>query len=173
MSTLKYGNINDMRGFASNSKLNRKIYDMWKDIFRRCYSGTYPNYKDVTVCNDWFTFSNFVAWVESLDNYVEFAKTFDKISWSIDKDSKNPNVRQYNPNTCTLMTIIDNSREMVDRLDSRQKVLAYTLNGSFIDSFNSINECADTFKTTKGAIIAVCKGRRNNHKGMIFKYKED
>jgi hypothetical protein len=59
--------INDMPiGFTKN-----KIYLLWKGMLRRCYSSvhqrTHPSYIGASVCEEWLTLSNFVAWVESQD----------------------------------------------------------------------------------------------------------
>lgn len=82
--------INDMPiGFTKN-----KIYILWKGMLRRCYSSghqrTHPSYIGASVCEEWLTLSNFVAWVESQDMEGK----------ELDKDILCPGNKRYSPDTC-------------------------------------------------------------------------
>lgn len=47
------------------------FYNTWKNMLLRCYSEKeqlkHPTYKGCSVCEEWFTFSNFKAWMEQQD----------------------------------------------------------------------------------------------------------
>lgn len=53
-----------------------------------------------------------------------------------------------------------------------RKIVQLSLNGEFIQEYNSITEAQKTF-TTKVNISAVCRGKRKQAKGFIWKYTED
>lgn len=52
-----------------NGKMTKK-YDTWTNMLRRCYSGEFPNYKDVTVCDEWHNFQVFSEWYDA--NFMKF-----------------------------------------------------------------------------------------------------
>lgn len=74
-----------------------KIYTMWWNILRRCYSADgqekQPTYKECTVATEWQTFSKFRDWVISQD-------------WEgkeIDKDILFPGNKIYSPERCVFV----------------------------------------------------------------------
>lgn len=86
-----------------NGKRKRKrvwicpFYRKWIDMLERCYSikkqEKYPTYKGCSVCQDWLTFSNFKAWMETQD-------------WEgkhLDKDILYPSNKLYSPETCVFV----------------------------------------------------------------------
>ena len=92
---------------------HRKVYDMWRDTWRRVYgdihwfgSLVHPSFKYL---------SNYVKWVESQPRFEEFCETCDKTMWSIDKDAKYPGNRDYYPEYITLMYHSENSQERINR----------------------------------------------------------
>ncbi len=73
----------------------------WKDMLKRVYSlkelKRNPSYKDVTVCEEWLTFSKFKQWVDSLG--IE--------GWEgmhLDKDLLCQGGKSYNPECCAFIT---------------------------------------------------------------------
>ena len=70
------------------------FYSRWKDMLKRCYSGKYPSYEDVVVCQEWLTFSNFKVWMEKQD-------------WEgkqLDKDLLFIGNKLYSPSTCLFVS---------------------------------------------------------------------
>lgn len=74
------------------------FYDRWYSMIRRCYSEVLhvnrPTYKECTVCDDWLTFSNFKAWMETQD-------------WEgkhLDKDILIEGNKEYAPEKCVFVT---------------------------------------------------------------------
>lgn len=69
-------------------------YYAWADMLKRAYSpkfhATNQTYSDVTVCNEWHSFSAFRAWW--LDNYLE--------GCYLDKDLLAVGNREYGPDAC-------------------------------------------------------------------------
>ncbi len=84
-------------GVCNGTKTKCPYYSKWKDMIERGYSPRlkrkYPTYKEVTVCEEWKTFSNFKKWMEKRD-------------WKgkcLDKDLIHPNNKIYSPDTCVFV----------------------------------------------------------------------
>lgn len=79
-------------------------YITWKEMLRRCYSTEYhkrkPTYMGCSVCEEWKTFSNFKAWME----------TQDWANKQLDKDLLFPGNKIYSPETCIF---VDNRLNML------------------------------------------------------------
>lgn len=72
-------------------------YTKWQSMIVRCYSlkyqMEYPTYQGCTVCDEWLTFSNFKAWMETQD-------------WRgkhLDKDLLVQGNKVYSPETCVFV----------------------------------------------------------------------
>ena len=108
MAKLKYGvGIYDLRNDPSyivNKKNKGKdvwrcpFYRRWSSMLRRCYSEEHlqkkPTYRGCSVCEDWKTFSNFMAWMKTQ-------------SWEgkhLDKDILIPGNKVYSPETCVFVS---------------------------------------------------------------------
>lgn len=75
---------------------NTPQYIRWMSMLQRCYDegalSRDPSYRGVTVCDEWLTFSNFKAWMDTKD-------------WEgkcLDKDLKSGSV--YSPETCLFIS---------------------------------------------------------------------
>lgn len=81
---------------AQRDPLYKKVYSRWYNLLQRCYSANFhknhPTYVNVTMCEDWLTFSNFYYWLTSFDNWENL---------EIDKDLLSGNY--YSPETCLLL----------------------------------------------------------------------
>ena len=119
----KFNIINDMpKGWIRGKgqpKYHLKIYQMWWSMFSRVNNS--PYYKDVKIYQEFTKLSYFVSWIEQETLFEEFCETCDKIMWSIDKDIKNPNSRNYYPQNMTLVKHIDNIRELAYRNNPNNK----------------------------------------------------
>lgn len=76
--------VNDLKN--NKLPLNAKANKAWNKLHSKV--GKLKNYLNVTICDEWYTYSNFYKWY--VDNYVE--------GWDIDKDMKGGN--QYSPDNC-------------------------------------------------------------------------
>jgi len=96
---LRYGKAINDAWYNSQFKVDGKwvkcpAMDAWSKMIFRAYNDKFhakqPTYKDVTVCEEWLTFSNFARWYEL--NYVK--------GWALDKDIKIPSNKIYSPDAC-------------------------------------------------------------------------
>lgn len=74
------------------------FYECWHHMLTRCYSAGYqdkrPTYKGCTVCDEWLTFSNFRAWMETQ-------------GWQgkhLDKDIITVGNKSYSPENCCFVS---------------------------------------------------------------------
>ena len=105
---LFYGvGINDLKddpSYITLKKINGKevwrcpFYRRWKQMLFRCYSKKSlqksPSYQGCSVCEEWKTFSNFMAWMKTQ-------------SWEgkqLDKDILIPGNKVYSPETCVFLS---------------------------------------------------------------------
>lgn len=77
-------------------------YQKWQKLLERCYSEPYtqrkPSYREVTVCDEWLTFSNFRKWC------IEQEKEVGDISkLELDKDLLGNGSKTYSPSTCCFL----------------------------------------------------------------------
>ena len=116
------GIINDMpygwRRGKDQPLWHLKVYYMWYGMHDRVKNPNnkeYENYKDREIYEDFKYLSKYVEWITQEPKFEEFCKTCDKIKWSIDKDSKDPNNRNYYPQYMTLTTGGKNTKERNNR----------------------------------------------------------
>jgi len=73
------------------------VYSEWKSMLSRAYSHNrhkvQPTYEDITVCDEWLSFSNFRVWY--IDNYKE--------GYQLDKDLLIFGNKKYSPETCVFV----------------------------------------------------------------------
>ena len=91
-------------------------YRTWYNMLYRCYSGKYPTYKDVTVCDEWKTFSNFKTWMMKQE-----MKCSDISNRQLDKDVLVPGNKVYSPETCHFVTREVNCMFRSNGVDSKKK----------------------------------------------------
>lgn len=72
-------------------------------MFERCYSGRYPSYENVKVCNDWHNYQVFAEWYSR--DIIDKGKTY-----QLDKDLLGDS-SVYSPETCCLLK--DNINQMI------------------------------------------------------------
>lgn len=98
MKKLVYGvGVNDADHAVNVNGKHIKAYATWKGMLERGYSDKYkaknPTYNDVTVCDEWLSFSNFERWFN--DHYIE--------GYHLDKDILFPSNKVYSPDTCVFV----------------------------------------------------------------------
>ena len=87
----KYG-TNDMPyGWTKKNEQNKRAYELWRQMLRRCYSEKFqersPTYKGCYVCERWLILSNFISDIAKIDNYELWLNNPNK-RISLDKDIK-------------------------------------------------------------------------------------
>jgi len=83
----------------------RKEYDAWKNMLYRVQYNS--SYADVTVCNRWLIFEQFLEDIPKLKNYNEWYRSESR-AWALDKDVKIKGNRTYCPSACMFVTVHDN-----------------------------------------------------------------
>lgn len=154
------------RGEASYIK-NAYEYNKWIKMLSRCYNlkdKKYKNYgaKGVYVCDRWKCFKYFLEDFELIEGY-EKGKCK-----SLDKDFKSTNEpKYYSLDTCCLVSVEQNSKEMRTRLSPYFKAIAP--NGS-VYICNCQLDFARKNNLTKNGINDVLRGRQKSHRGWKFTY---
>jgi hypothetical protein len=97
---LVYGvGINDLKGDKSRPNGTKcPFYSKWKQMLQRCYSESYlnkrPSYRGCSVCEEWKTFSNFMAWMKKQKHE----------NLELEKDILVPGNKLYSPETCVFVS---------------------------------------------------------------------
>ena len=100
----KNGNVPKAKEFKDGKSVATWEYLKWKSMLRRCfdnkYKDRYPTYKDVTCCNRWLCFANFLE---------DFAILKNEYNWSadeklnLDKDILHKDNKVYSLENCVLV----------------------------------------------------------------------
>lgn len=138
-----------------NSKDNKKYYNVWSHVIRRCYDNKfilkYPTYKDVTVCEEWHNFQNFAAWYE--ENYKE--------GFHLDKDILCKDCKIYSPETCAFVPVeINNFIKGSHKDNGLPKGVIKTNNATY--QVILCGKYLGVYKTIEQA-FQICKTARENH----------
>lgn len=117
----KYGGINDVKN------CDKRIYNLWYDMLRRCYDTEFHAakngraYADCEVCEEWFLLSNFMNDIKELENYDLWRI---KKGYAIDKDITVPGNRVYRKEACKFVTKSENATDALVRHPEIQKKAA-------------------------------------------------
>ena len=164
------GIINDMPQGWSKGKnqplWHKKVYTMWKDMWRRCRCenhSSYNYYKECLIYEPFRHLSNYVSWIIKQPRFNEFCNTCHFTRWNVDKDLKGDN-KCYFPEYMCLIPQSENSRERNQRRGSIYKrkpcigiksdsvLLLKSLNDGELYGFNHThisNCCKKRYKTHK------------------------
>lgn len=105
------------------SKTNKKLYDNWVDMLKRCYLETrWPSYRGCSVATEWHTLSNFKKWYE--ENYVD--------GWQLDKDLLYPRNKIYSKETCLFIPHKINSLLTFTNKNRGEHPLGVSFNGKYV-----------------------------------------
>ena len=78
-----------------------KAYLRWHDMMNRCYNDKFhkrqQQYKECTVCEEWWNFCNFEKW------YNEHCYTIEDETMDLDKDILFKGNKEYSPATCCIV----------------------------------------------------------------------
>ena len=148
-------------------------YNLWGGMIARCY-GNYEcwnTYEDVTVCERWLIFANFLEDLPLIEGY-ELWKNNPNTGVSLDKDSKIKGNKIYSLETCKFISKSNNSKESIRRSGNpnpSQKVIAISLTKTKVLIFKSMRQ-AEKLGFDHGRISECCKGKQKSHKGYKWKY---
>lgn len=171
MGRIQNWGYNDMpRGWLSENKLQRKIYDTWYDMIKRCYSDKYhkkePTYKDCYVCERWRYLSNFVEDIVSIPGYKEWSTSFNN-HMSLDKDIIVPGNREYAPDKVCFVSIQENNKERNNRY--KYDIEISNLDGEIISIVDSLDKASKIVGRSKQTICDCMYGRQNSTNGFKIK----
>ena len=100
----KNGNVPKMSEFKDGKTVNTWEYDRWKSMLRRCFDNKLkerePTYKNVTCCDRWLCFANFLEDFEILKQEYNWNKD-EKLA--LDKDILNKSNKMYSLENCVLV----------------------------------------------------------------------
>ena len=100
----KEGNVPKMSEFKDGKCVNTREYQKWQSMLKRCFDNKYkekkPTYKDVTCCDKWLCFANFLEDFEILKQEYNWSKD-EKLN--LDKDILNKNNKIYSLENCILV----------------------------------------------------------------------
>lgn len=84
----------------------RKVYDLWCNMLKRCYTphADFLYYKDVVVDKRWHSFRHFLGTIHLVRGYNEWVKDS---SMHLDKDLNNSRI--YDINSCVFMDRFSNA----------------------------------------------------------------
>lgn len=91
------------RGYHGRDDIDctSRVYLRWHDMMNRCYNEKFhernPQYKECTVCEEWWNFSNFEKWYN--DNWY----VIDTEKMELDKDILFKGNNEYSPATCCIV----------------------------------------------------------------------
>lgn len=137
------------------SKVNRKkttCYLKWAAMLQRCYSGKYPTYSDVYVCDEWHNFQNFAEWFE--ENYPKDGKDY-----QLDKDIKVRGNKIYSPEACMFVSASENTVA-----SSAKSWKIKSPDGVIHDVYNMSEFCREN-GLSSGNVSAMLSGKYKSSKG--------
>ena len=178
--------INDMYwGWKSENDYNKRVYSLWREMIRRCYSEqklkVNPTYECCYVCERWKKLSNFVEDIEKIENYNLWIKNKD---YELDKDIKtNGKNKEYCLENCMFVSHSENIRQANKTRNyddvrggnavQSKTVIQYDMNMNLIKVWDNYS-IAQVEKELKISHISdCCNNKRKSAGGYIWKHKED
>ena len=100
--------FNDVAFQPSIDGKNIWQYHLWQSMMRRCFSEKEkqhrPTYENVTCCDEWLSFGNFVEWVNKEVGYKG-----KPVGFALDKDILVKGNKTYSPDACNFVPVSVNS----------------------------------------------------------------
>ena len=104
LGTDKEGNTPNVNEFKDGKNVHTWEYQKWQGMLQRCFDNKLkernPTYKDVTCCNRWLCYANFLEDLEILKQEYNWD---DDIKLNLDKDILNKNNKIYSLENCVLV----------------------------------------------------------------------
>lgn len=147
-----------------------KIYNLWKNMMRRCYNKDFPQYKNyggkgIYVCDRWHDLENFIKDIDKINgfNYKEYLEG----KLTLDKDCKIVGNLEYALDKCTFISLEENNKY---KPHQQKYIIATSPNGEIYEFFNQC-EFSRIHNLRQSAISSCLTGWKKTHKGWKFKYK--
>ena len=106
----KKGNVPKTKEFKDGKTVHTWEYNKWQSMLKRCFDNKYkekkPTYKDITCCNRWLCFANFLEDFEILKQ--EYSWNEDE-KLNLDKDILHKGNKIYSLENCVLVPDYINS----------------------------------------------------------------
>ena len=100
----KNGNVPKTREFKDGKSVRTQEYAKWKGMLGRCFDSKfkekYPTYKDITCCERWLCFANFLEDFEILKQEYNWSENE---TLNLDKDILHKGNKIYNLENCILV----------------------------------------------------------------------
>lgn len=151
-----------------------KEYTLWRNMLKRCYDSEKPTYKNVTVCERWHNFSQFLEDLPKIKGYDLWKNGTDK-KMALNKDMYyrdlgiNTDCKEYSLETCQFITQSDNSKESMDRCGNPKtpKKVKCVETG---EVYESTQQAERETGIPHQHISQVCRGKLKSCKGLHFVY---
>ena len=151
-------------------------YQLWRWLLKRCFcdkfKGRNPTYMDVTCCDEWFSFANFLEWVNK-----EVGYSGKPDGMQLDKDLIVEGNKTYSPETCSFVP-----RAVNNLLTSRGSVRGKYPVGVYFDNCNGgfnvqVNHCGvrqnlGLFKTPEEAFAVYKVAKEAQIKVVALRYRD-
>lgn len=171
----KYGGTNDMpRGWTAD-ETNKKVYNLWFRMLRRCYDESQHarrrgrSYAECAVMSEWKTLSVFSEDIKNLRGYDDWKN---KEGWVLDKDILSMGQKIYSKETCCFI----GKRESIDEMNSRHPDItsaarksnktAYVLRKGSVEIPFDSEESACLYLGVRQCSVASCGRRKCKCKGF-------
>ena len=161
----KHGEITDIDISTSKDEETNVFYSKWISMWERCNNIKFPSYIDVSICEEWKRFSNFLIWCKDPSN------NYHK-SYHLDKDILSQGSKVYSPSTCCFVPQEIN-KLLVVKQDNNYGVLAK--GGKFVARVYVGGKCILSKECdTKEQAIKEYKDIKNNyiHEMALDYYKK-
>lgn len=161
--------INDAPKNFLKDEYNKRVYELWRHMLRRCtpkYWEKYKTYANTKVSDSWKYFLNFYHDIPKLNGYDKWLENKEKML--LDKDLKGKGQKLYSLETCCFLTQKESALEVLNRTNSfsknrentsktiRQKygykIKVLDVQTNEIMYFNSLKELAKYFHVYPGTI---------------------
>jgi hypothetical protein len=153
--------------YQNDNKVNT-VYDIWKNMLRRCYSDRlrwkYPAYEDSEMIDEWLNLQNFCEWY--FDSYYDVG---DGSRMHIDKDILFKNNKLYSPETCLIVPQRMNMIFMTkSRKDDLPNGISHNTSGTYASYYNG--KRFGTYKTLDEAVEEHNKQKRIHIRQVVEEY---
>ena len=120
--------------------VNKREYQTWLDILRRCYDKDYhfdkPTYIQCEICEEWTNFENFYNWIVKQENYIKWKED---TTFRIDKDILIKHNKIYSPQTCCLVP--NNGNTLFVKTDNARGLYPIGVSEYYKDSGRYMARC--------------------------------
>lgn len=184
---LLYGVATNDLGGGMDEKIHteyeRRVYRLWTDMLGRCYcrgpKHGNESYYDVSVCDRWLTFSNFVNDLKDVPGYMDWLNN--KGKYEFDKDSLILNNKQYGPGRVMFITKDANNLERRLRTNNAglekaqqaakkansKKVKVTNLKEDTVNIYDSYVEVERAYNLPQGAVSNYFRRKAKNYKQFL------